>query len=452
MKSVDKNLNERELVASVMEYAGGRHVDLAEAYFGREEELSIEVRNGEVENLKIARDEGLGIRVIHGGRLGFAYTSDLSREAVRDALDAALANARAASEDPCYVLPEPAAAYPHLELDDPRLQEVTLEEKIEMARQMENSGRSFDPRVRLTEQVSYEEVRYETAIANSRGVLVSSRGAYCGGYVAFVAGEDGDQQTGFALNFKRRIAELNPAALGREAADKAVRMLGARRKPTKRLPVVLDPYVVASFLGMLASALTAEAVQKGRSLFAGKMGEKVAAEGVTVVDDGALRDGLLSAPCDGEGVPTRRTVLLDGGVLRGFLHNSYTAAKDGVSSTGNAVRGSFQSPPQLGSTNFYLAPGHCSPVQIIREMDEGFYLTEVMGMHTANPISGDFSLGAAGIWIEHGELTTPVRGMVIAGNILELLSRIDAVGSDLRFFGGKGAPTIRVSGLTVSGQ
>ncbi|AFV11856.1 PmbA/TldD protein [Thermacetogenium phaeum DSM 12270] len=447
-----KSLDGRELVAFVMEYAGCRHVDLAEAYFSREEELSIEVRNGEVENLKIARDEGLGIRVIHRKRQGFAFTSDLSREAVQNALDAALANARAADEDPCYVLPEPAAAYPDLELDDPRLREVTLEEKIEMVRQMEDSGRSFDHRVRLTEQASYEEVRYQTAIANSKGVLVSSGGSYCGCYVAFVAGEGGDQQTGFALSFKRRIAELDPAALGREAADKAVRMLGARRKPTKRLSVVLDPFVVASFLGMLSSALTAEAVQRGRSLFAGKMGEQVAAKGVTVIDDGALQDGILSAPCDGEGVPTRRTLLLDDGVLCSFLHNSYTAAKEGVSSTGNAVRGSFQSPPQLGSTNFYLEPGYPSPVQIIREMDEGLYVTEVMGMHTANPISGDFSLGVAGIWIEHGELTTPVRGMVIAGNILELLSRIDAVGSDLRFFGGKGAPTVRVGGLTVSGQ
>lgn len=447
-----ENNQARDLVACVVEDARQSGVDLAEAYFSRENELSIEVRNGEVENLKVASDEGLGIRVIHEGRPGFAYTSDLSREAVQSTLEAALANARVASEDSYYVLPEPAETYPELDLGDSQLGEVPLEEKIELARQMERCGRSFDPLIQLTEQVGYEEVRYQSAIANTRGVLLDSEGAFCGGVAAFVAGNGGDQQTGFALDFRRKLKELDPEAIGKEAASKAVRMVGAQRMPTKRVAVVMDPYVVASFLGMLSSALTAEAVQKGRSLFAGKVGEQVASSGVTLIDDGALQGGLLSSPCDGEGVPSQRTVLLDNGVLQGFLHNAYTGAKEGVPSTGNAVRGSFQSPPYLGSTNFYLAPGDRTQEEIIREMDEGFYLTEVMGMHTANPISGDFSLGAAGIWIEHGELKTPVRGMVIAGNILELLERVDAVASNLRFFASKGAPTIRVRDLTVSGQ
>ncbi|MGB4503965.1 MAG: metallopeptidase TldD-related protein, partial [Syntrophaceticus sp.] len=279
-----------------------------------------------------------------------------------------------------------------------------------------------------------------------------SKGSFCGGVAAFVAGKDGDLQTGFSVDFVRKLKDLDVEAIGKEAAFKAVRMLGAQRLATKRVPVVMDPYVVASFLGMLASALSAEAVQKGRSLFAGKVGERVASDKVSITDHGARPGGILSAPFDGEGVPSQCTELVQDGVLQGFMHNSYTAAKDGVSSTGNAVRGSFQSPPQLGSTNFYLAPGNRHPEEIIRETGEGFYLTEVMGMHTANPISGDFSLGAAGIWIHNGELTTPVRGMVIAGNILELLERVDAVGSDLRFFASKGAPTIRVANLTVSGQ
>lgn len=448
----DKKIVSSELVAVVIEEAKARKVEHAEAFFDREEELSIEVRNGEVENLKVAQDAGLGVRVIQSGRLGYAYTSGLTRGDVIDALDAALANARAASEDPYYTLPEPAKSYPELDLDDPHLGEVSLEEKIEMARQMERSGRSFDPLVQLTEQVSYEDVCYEIAIANTEGVSLTSKGSFCGGVAAFVAGKDGDQQTGFSVDFVRKLKELDPDTLGKEAARKAVRMLGAQRLSTKRVPVVMDPFVVASFLGMLASALSAEAVQKGRSLFAGKVREKVASTDVTIADDGAKPGGILSAPFDGEGVPTQRTLLVEGGVLQGFLHNSYTAAKGGVSSTGNAVRGSFQSPPQLGSTNFFLSPGKRTKEEIIRETGEGFYLTEVMGMHTANPISGDFSLGAAGIWIHNGELTTPVRGMVIAGNILELLERVDAVGSDLLFFASKGAPTIRVANLTVSGQ
>jgi PmbA protein len=267
-----------------------------------------------------------------------------------------------------------------------------------------------------------------------------------------VAGADGEQQSGFGLQFTRKYAELDPEAIGREAAFKAVRLLGASRMPTKRAAVVFEPYVVTNFLSVLSSALTAEAVQKGRSLFAGKIGERVAASGITVIDDGTLPGGLLSAPFDGEGVPSRRTVLIQDGRLLGFLQNSYTGAKDGLPSTGNASRGSYKSTPELGSTNFYLAPGELAPEEIIKQTDEGLYLTEVMGMHTVNPISGDFSVGAAGIWIEHGELTTPARGMVIAGNMLELLEGIDAVGKDLRFFIGKGAPTVRVVRLTISGE
>jgi len=447
----NEKLDSQTLVAAVIEEAKKLHVDHAEAYFEEGEELSIEVRNGEVENLKVARDAGLGVRVIQGNRLGYAYTSKLGRDDVVETLKAALANAKAASEDPYYSLPQPAESYPQLDLGDPQMGQIPIEEKIELARQMEKSGRSFDPLVKLTEQVSYEEIRYQNAIANTEGVLLTSKGSFCGGVAAFVAGKEGDLQTGFAVDFKRRVHDLDPEAIGREAAAKAVRMIGAQRLP-KRVPVVMDPYVVVSFLGMLSSALTAEAVQKGRSLFAGKVGQKVAAAEVSITDDGAKPDGILSMPFDGEGVPTQRTVLVEKGVLKGFLHNSYTAAKDGVSSTGNAVRGSYQSPPQLGSTNFYFAPGKWDPDAIIKDTGEGFYLTEVMGMHTANPISGDFSLGAAGIWIHNGELTTPVRGMVIAGNILELLERVDAVGSDLRFFGSRGAPTIRVASLTVSGQ
>ncbi|MDD2220305.1 MAG: TldD/PmbA family protein [Desulfoplanes sp.] len=447
----DKKLAGEEIVNAVIEESKQRRVEHAEAFFDSERELSIEVRDSQVENLKVAKDAGLGIRVIQNGRLGYAYTTELTWGNLANTLEMALANAKAASEDSYYTLPEPALSYPELDLDDPQLGQVSLEEKIEMARQIERSGRSFDPLVHLTEQISYEEVSYEIAIANSKGVSLTSKGAFCGGVAAFVAGKDGDQQTGFSVDFVRRLRELDPDALGKEAARKAVRMVGAQRLSTKRVPVVMDNYVVSNFLGMLASAVSAEAVQKGRSLFAGKTGERVASMLVTIVDDGAKPGGIASAPFDGEGVPTQKTVLVDSGVLQGFLYNSYTAAKDGVSSTGNAARGSFQSPPQLGSTNFYIAPGKRSQDAIIKETGEGFYLTEVMGMHTANPISGDFSLGAAGIWIHNGELTTPVRGMVIAGNILELLAGVDAVGSDLRFFAGRGAPTVRVANLTVSG-
>ncbi|MDP3050193.1 MAG: metallopeptidase TldD-related protein, partial [Eubacteriales bacterium] len=189
----------------------------------------------------------------------------------------------------------------------------------------------------------------------------------------------------------------------------------------------------------------------GRSLFAGRMGERVASDLVTIVDDGTLPGGINSGPCDGEGVPTSRTVVIEHGVLTSFLHNTYTAAKDGLVSTGNGVRGSFKGSPEVGTTNFYLSPGKTEREQLLEELDSGLLVTEVMGMHTANPISGDFSVGASGLWVENGRVSHPVRGMAIAGNITDLLMKIDAVGSDLQFFGGKGAPTVRVRQMMVTG-
>lgn len=221
----DKKLAGEEIVRAVIEESKKRNVEQAEAFYDSERELSIEVREGQVENLKVAKDAGLGIRVIQNGRLGYAYTTELTWGKLANTLDIALANAKAASEDSYYTLPEPALSYPELDLYDPQLDEVSLEEKIEMARQIERSGRSFDPLVCLTEQISYQEVNYEIAIANSKGVSLTSRGAFCGGVAAFVAGKDGDQQTGFSVEFVRRLKELDPDALGKEAARKAVRMI-----------------------------------------------------------------------------------------------------------------------------------------------------------------------------------------------------------------------------------
>lgn len=442
----------QDMAGAAVEEARRKGAEAAEAYFGRSEEIVIEVRDGEVEHLKIAEESGLGIRILRDGCLGFAYTSDLSRPALVEAVEAALSNARVASPDPFNVIPGPPPGYPVIDLIDPDLRDIPLEEKIEKARLIEKSGRAFDPRVQITEQAAYEESHYQVSIANSRGVSAAEEGSYCGGAASLVAGADGEQQAGFSLQFTRKYRELDPEAIGREAAFRAVRLLGSRRLETKRAAVVFDPFVGASFLAVLSQALTAEAVQKGRSLFAGKAGETVAAPAITIIDDGALPGGLLSAPFDGEGIPTQRTVLIQDGKLLGYLHNSYTGAKDGLPSTGNASRGSYKAPPELGSTNLYLAPGKLAPDDIIKKTENGIYLTDVMGMHTVNPISGDFSVGAAGIWIEHGELTTPVRGMVIAGNILELLAGIDAVGNDLRFFVGRGAPTVRVARLTISGE
>ncbi|ACX51808.1 peptidase U62 modulator of DNA gyrase [Ammonifex degensii KC4] len=414
--------------------------------------LQIEVRHGQVETLEQAQETGLGVRVLKGKRFGFAFGTDLSPQGVKETVERAVAACQLAAPDPYNLLPAPSTAHASPELCDTRLAETPVEEKIALARSMEEAAFSFDPRVKIVETATYQEELSEVALANSLGISGSYRGTVCGLYLSLAAEADGQSETGYALKYSRFLRELDPRALGEEAARRAVGLLGARGVKTAAVPVVFDPYVAADFVGLLAPALTAEAVQRGRSLFAGKLGEEVATSKVTLLDDGRLPGGIRTAPFDGEGVPTQRTVLIEKGVLKQYLYDTRTAAREGKTSTGNAVRGGFRGQPTVGPTNFYLEPGGQSPEEIIRQVPEGFYLTEVLGMHTANPISGDFSVGAVGFWIKEGELAFPVRGVTVAGNIKNLLQHIDAVGSDLRFFGGRGAPTFRVSELKVSGH
>jgi PmbA protein len=437
---------------SAVDKAVKKGAEVAEAYICKEKELNIEVRDGRVDTMKLAEDSGLGLRVIREGKTGFSFTSDLSPAAVDEAAGQALLNCMKISEDPFQRLPKPGRAYEKLDIYDPGIRQATVEQKIEMARSMEQAARAFDKRIKVIESSTYQDGEAMVTIVNSHGMELSYQGSFCGVYLALAAGEGDDSQTGFAMDYNLKFDRLNPDEVGREAARRAVRMLGATPVTTRRATVVLDPYVATGFLGLIAPALTGEAVQKSRSLFAGKLGERVASGKLTAIDDGALPGGIASAPFDGEGVATSRTVLLEKGLLKGYLHNTYTAAKDGVQSTGNGVRGSFKGTPEVGITNFFFEAGSEPVEKLLSEIKSGIYVTEVMGMHTANPISGDFSIGIAGLLIENGELTKPVRGMAIGGNILDFLANVDGVGSDLKFFGGRGSPTLRVAEITISGH
>lgn len=423
-----------------------------EAYLQRRRRLNVEVREGRVETLQQSADHGLGLRVIKDHRLGFAYTTNLSREGLTALAASAHANAAAAARDEYRRFPDPAPPVAGLFLYDEAVRRVPVAEKIELAVAMEQAAREEDARVSIIESSVYQDEEVEVAVANSRGLSHAFRAANFGAYVSLVASADGDSQTGFALDQSLKYADLRARETGREAARRAVALLGARPVPTREMTVLLDPYVAGGFLGLVASALTGEAVLKGRSLFAGRVGQKVAAEHVTLVDDGTLPGAVASAPVDDEGVPTGRTVLVERGCLNGFMHNTYTAARLGGTSTGNGTRGSFKSTPETGTTNFYLEPGTLDPAALMADLAEGFLVTEVLGMHTANPISGDFSVGATGRLIKNGRLAEPVRGVAIAGNIMELLLGIEGAANDLRFIGGIGAPTVRVQRLHLSGH
>lgn len=440
------------LAESMIAKAKNRGADMSEIYISHNQELMLEVRNGIVDTMKLAQETGLGLRIMREGKVGFAFTSDMVSEALDGALDQALANAAVTAPDPHRMLPLPGATYPDCTQYDEDIQRVSVEEKIELARKMEQEAKSYDSRIKVIEGATYTDTEEELLLVNSRGVKLTNRGSYFGISIALVAGEEADSQSGFALDYTVCYQNLRPAAVGQEAARRAVRMLGAKPMTGAKVPVILEPYVVTGFLGLLIPGLSAESVQKGRSLFAGKLGQTVASPLLQVVDDGSLPKGLASVPFDGEGVPTSRTVLIDKGELKQFLYNTYTASKDGVVSTGNGVRHSFKSTPEVGATNFFIEPGQVSPEDMVQGIEKGLYVTEVLGMHTANPISGDFSLGAAGLWIDKGKVVTPVRGIAIAGNIIELLKNVEAVGSDLTFFGGKGAPSIMIQEMHVSGH
>ncbi|HQE24008.1 MAG TPA: TldD/PmbA family protein [Syntrophomonadaceae bacterium] len=424
----------------------------AEVFLLHNRELMIEVVEGQVDTLKEAEEMGLGLRVIKGNRLGFAFTSDLSPKALEEVWDAAVSICSYTASDHYLSLPSGPVKYPSLIVYDPVIAHTSIEEKIELARQAERASRQHDSRITVIERAGYEDSEFHSLILNTRGICAYAQGNYCGTYVFAVAEEDEDAQTGFSISIKQKLADLDPLAVGQEAAHNAVRSLHARRAPSGRIPCIMEPYVVTRFLGIIAQMVDAEAVQKGKSLFKGRIGQKVGAECISLTDDGTYPGGVSSFPFDSEGVPCQRTELIRDGHLVGYLYDTYTANRDHTRSTGNGQRSSFRGLPSVGSTNFMIEPGTRSLYQLMDDIPYGFYITEVMGMHTANPISGEFSVGAAGLLIEKGQLTKPVRGVTIAGNIMQLLEQVEAVGNDMRFFGGRGAPSLRIRYLSLSGE
>lgn len=446
------NGNYADIAQRILELAQKKGASQGEVFLFDGEELTIEVAKQQVENLKLAQERGLGFRVLVGQNLGYSFTSDFSAPALAKVVEIAIHNAGYGQADPNWELPQPASMYPQLTIFDEHTFTVPMEDKIRLAQRVEEAARAADPRVKITEKAVYHDSRYSVNIFNTNNLNQRYQGSYCGTYAVVVGQDQGESQTGLQLQYELRYQDLEPEKIGREAGLKAVRMLGARSISSASLPIVLDPYTATSFLGVLQTAFSGEAVLKGKSFLQGRLGEQVASPLLSLVDDGALPNRLGSSPFDGEGVPTQETVLVRDGILQGFLHNTYTARKSGVCSTGNGVRGTYKSTPEVGITNFYLQNGTIKSEKIISDVRRGLLITEVMGMHTANPITGDFSLGASGLLIENGQITSPVKGVAIAGNLKEILLDIEAVGDDLTFFVGKGSPSLRIRAMSISGS
>jgi PmbA protein len=424
-----------------------------EAYAEQVTRTGINAFEGEVERLTSASSTGVGIRVVRDGRLGYAYTADLSEDGLRQCLAEARANLDVSTEDPGNVLPAAAPIEPLDGLFDARQVDVSPERKVELALDLEARTRAADPKVTKVETASYGDAVVQVAIASSNGVRgsLSLTRAWC--YSTALATEDGQSQMGFGLDTARSIEDLDIGPVAAEAAERAVRLLGATKPPTRTVPVVFDRMVAPNLIGVLLAGLSAEAVQKHRSLFADKLGERVGAPGLNLVDDGRLLDGPGATPFDDEGVPTRRNVLLDDGVLQRFLHNTASAAREGASSTGNASRGSFKTTPGISAHNVFFEPSDKDQAGLLAHAGEGLLVQDMTGVHSgANPITGDFSVGVSGLWFRNGELAEPVREATVAAQLLDILKGIVAVGSDLRWTTGSvGGSSLLIGQMTVAG-
>ena len=427
----------------------------AEAYAGESRHTEVKARRGEIDSLSRSESRGVGVRVLLDGRLGYAWAADPDPDEAAALLVAARESAGLATPDEGNILPGAVEAEDLPGLYREALASLDPERKVRVALDLERAAVSSRPEVRKVEEVMYGDSVARTAVASTAGVQSSYErtGSWC--VVSALAERDGEVQSGFSFRLARELDELEWEETAEEAALRGARLLGSRKPGTEKLPVILDPWAASSFLGVLARALSAEEVQKGRSLLADLVGEMVASEVVTLLDDGRLMDGPSAAPVDDEGVPTSRTPMVDAGTLRGFLHNTATARRAGTSSTGNASRPSYRGVPGVAPSNLFLEPGPDEPDAILRRAGRAIYVQDVTGVHSgANPVSGEFSVGATGLRVGDGDLGEPLREMTIASTLPEVLRRVEAVGSDLRFFpggGSLGTPTILVGEMTVAG-
>lgn len=426
----------------------------SEAFLVESEHRTIEWSEGRPENQVAARGHGVGLRVIEEGRLGFSYSNRLDSEGVSGLVEFALQGARVTPPDPHQVLPSKPVQplMSALDLEDPVIRPDSAIDRAHFLETIEAEVKRRDPRLTKVLRASYREGRGNTAIVSSQGIAHSYEGTQASVSLACVAVEGAETQVGYAFQAARHVSDLNVPWVIDQAVDGTLCLLGGKLVPSGRYDLAFDPLVGAEMIELLATALRGDQVQKGRSFLASQLGKSIGANHVTIIDDGCLRRGLGSSPVDAEGLPTQTTVVVDQGVLKGFLYDSVTARKSKTQSTGNAGRASYKGLPEPDASNFYLKPGSLTQNAILSQVSSGIFVRQVMGLHTVDTVSGDFSLGIMGQRIENGKRTHGVRGVTIAGNFLELLKNVEAVGSDLVFSGSVGASTLWIRGISVGGS
>ena len=441
---------------------GKKNVDQFEIYLASALSNEIEIFNSKIETLSFSDSIGLGVRVFRNKAIGYAYTAVLEENKIDDCIDKAILNSGITKSEENNYLPEPEEfMYKKKYIDDralydPDFNNYDTRQKVGLAKKLETLTKGKDKRIVSINSVMYGDGISETAILNSSGFFDSYRTSVCFIYASAIARENDDTSTGDFFSSGRNPGQLDLEEVAFQTAKRSTAILGGKKIKSQKVDLILDPVVSAQFLGVIASGLTADSVQKGKSLFKDKIGEKIFSIDIDIFDDGTMPSGLSSRPFDGEGVFKGKTEVFEKGSLKTFLHNTYTARKDKVLSTGNASRSSYRSTPDVGLSNFYICPSKTPFDSLLSGINRGFYILDIIGLHSGtNPISGQMSVGAKGLLIENGKLSYPVKEVTIATDILTFCRNISKVADDLKFIpagGYFGSPSILVKDITVSGK
>ena len=444
----------KELGQEVLAIAKSKGASQGDVMMAESESFFVTVRMGEVEKISQAGEKRLGLRLFFGHSSASASTSDTSKKSIEKLVEDTARMARVTAQDPHGGLPdsgELARELPQLDLIDEPARGVSVDEKIDIALQAEKSALAYDSRITNSEGAEFSNQFGRVIYATSHGFAGEYSGSTFGHSVSPVASQNGSMQRDYWYSSNRKFAKLeSPPSVGEKAARRVLRRLGGRKIKTCEAPIVFDPEMAASLLRNLASALSGYSLYKGASFLAGKLGTQIGSDLLTVIDDGTIAGALGSRPFDGEGLPVRKKSVVEKGRLQSYLLDTYSGKKLGMASTGNASR-SVGEPPGVSPANFFLVPGKDSPEQIIATVNHGLYVTELIGFGV-NMVTGDYSRGAAGLWIENGELTYPVEEITIAGNLKEMFQNIEMVGSDLELRGRIASPTIKISQMTIAGD
>jgi len=444
-------MEKKELSESLVKKCLEKGADSSEVFIESSRNLSVEVRNGDIETVQEASSSGVGFRVLKNKAMAFSYSNDMSEKALENTLTRAVSFAESTTPDEYNVLPSEKGETTVQGLYDPELAKVSMDEKIKMAKQVEELAMQ-DKRITKSGGSGFSESEREIFLTNSNGLSKSYKTTVCS-FGVYVVAEKGEQKSSGGEYCNRRFYKdlKSPQEVAEKAAKDAYKMLDPRMVKTQKADVIFDPDVASAILAGVRSAVNGERVLQGASFLGDKIDQRIGSELITIIDDGTRAKGLGSQPFDGEGVPTQKRMIVENGVLKGFMYNTIVAKRAGQKSTGNASRGGYRSIPGIGPHNFYMANGDTPPQEIIKSTKKGLWLKGVTG-YGINPVNGHFSGGASGFWIENGQVVFPVKGLTFAGTAFDMLNHMDVVGNDLDLNRSFTAPTFRIKNMQIGGE